>query len=237
MLTTSGGKEETTKAEEKAKATTKEAKAKASTGAKEGITRAREKASQDPKDMDQGRATKAKETTAKRKQKQQLHDMPPMWQAWPLGPGLQVWHIGEGEEPHPLEQEQADQDNNEELPQDVNDAWDWYYEGEEGQHEVNYMDENWNDYDYDNSWGCNDNSYEDTANYIGGINESSPLDTSDKQSHYYISTNPSHYSARKQHTQHHGTTTARAFNNSSKKTQYTALRHSSSNTTTKEQED
>ena len=84
-----------------------------------------------------------------------------------------VWHIGEGEELHPLEQEQADQDNNEELPQDVNDTWDWYYEGEEGQHEINYMEENWNDYDYDNSWGWNDNSYsEDTANYIGGINES-----------------------------------------------------------------
>ena len=34
------------------------------------------------------------------------------------------------------------------------------------------MEENWNDYDYDNSWDWNDNSYEDTANYIGGINES-----------------------------------------------------------------
>ena len=54
----------------------------------------------------------------------------------------------------------------------MNDTWDWYYEGEEGQHEVNYMEENWNDYDYDNSWDWNDNSYEDTANYIGGINES-----------------------------------------------------------------
>ena len=80
MLTTAGGKEETTKAKEKAKATTKEAKAKASTGAKdttrdstkatkeattkEDTTRAREKATQDPKDMDQARA-------------------------WPLGPGLQ----------------------------------------------------------------------------------------------------------------------------------------------------
>ena len=57
MLTTSGGKEETTKA------TTKEAKAKASTGAKdstkaikeattkEDTTRAKEKATQDPKDL------------------------------------------------------------------------------------------------------------------------------------------------------------------------------------------
>ena len=34
------------------------------------------------------------------------------------------------------------------------------------------MEESWNDYDYDNSWGWNDNSYEDTANYIGGINGS-----------------------------------------------------------------
>ena len=85
---------------------------------------------------------------------------------------MPVWHIGEGEELHLLEQEQADHDNNEELPQDVNDTWDWYYEGEEGQHEVNYMEENWNDYDYDNSWDWNDNNYEDAANYIGGINES-----------------------------------------------------------------
>ena len=37
---------------------------------------------------------------------------------------------------------------------------------------MNYMEENWNDYDYDNSWDWNGNSYEDTANYIGGINES-----------------------------------------------------------------
>ena len=29
-----------------------------------------------------------------------------------------------------------------------------------------------NDYDYDNSWDWNGNSYEDTANYIGGINKS-----------------------------------------------------------------
>ena len=42
----------------------------------------------------------------------------------------------------------------------------------------------------------------------------SPLDTSDKQSHYYTSTNPNHYLTRKQHTQHHGTTTARANNSS-----------------------
>ena len=177
-MTTSGGKEETTQAKEKAKATTKEAKAKASTGAKdttrdltkaikeattkEDTTRAKEKATQDPKAMDQARATRVKETTAKQ------NDMAPMWQAWPLGPGLQ---IGEGEELHSLAQEQADQDNNEALPQDVNDTWDWYDAGEEGLHEVNYMEENWNDY-CDNSWDWSDNRDEDTANYIGGINES-----------------------------------------------------------------
>ena len=206
MLTTYGGKEETTKAKEKEKekAATKEARAKASTGVKdttkdstkaaketttkEDTTRAKEKATQDPKDMDQAKATKAKETTANQKEKettttQHAIDVPGHWAQDCRVP---VWHIGEGEELHPLEQEQADHDNNEELPQDVNDTWDWYYEGEEGQHEVNYMEENWNDYDHDNSWDWNDNSYEDTANYIGGINESHlPLDTSDKQTHDY----------------------------------------------------
>ena len=34
------------------------------------------------------------------------------------------------------------------------------------------MEESWNDYDYDNSWAWNDNSYQKTASYIGGINES-----------------------------------------------------------------
>ena len=91
---------------------------------------------------------------------------------WAQDCRVPVWRIGEGEGLHAIENEQADHDNNEELPQDVNDTWDWYYEGEEGQHEVNYMEENWNDNDYDNSWDWNDNSYEDTANYIGGINES-----------------------------------------------------------------
>ena len=111
---------------------------------------------------------------SKRKRKQQLHDMPPMWQAWHWAQDCRVpvWHVGEGEELHPLDQEQADQDNNEELPQGVNDTWSWYYKGEEGQHEINYMGENGNAYDYDNNWDWNDNSYEDTANYIGGINES-----------------------------------------------------------------
>ena len=37
---------------------------------------------------------------------------------------------------------------------------------------VNYIEESWNDYDYDNNWNWNDNSYEETADYIGGINES-----------------------------------------------------------------
>ena len=151
-LTTFGGKEETTKAKEKAKAATKEAKAKANTGAKdttrdltkatkeattkEDTTRAKEKATQDPKTMDQAKATKAKETTAKEKEAT-TNDVPPMWQARPLGSGL-VWQ----EEPHPPHQEQADQDSNDELPQGLNNAWDWYYEGEEGHgHEVNYMEE------------------------------------------------------------------------------------------------
>ena len=128
-----------------------------------------------PKAMDQARATKAKETTAKQKEKEatttcHATDVASL----AIGPrtAVPVWHIGEGEELHPLEQEQADQDNNEELPQDVNDTWDWYCKGEEGQHEVNHKEENWNDYGYDNSCDWNDNSCEDTANYIGGINES-----------------------------------------------------------------
>ena len=55
---------------------------------------------------------------------------------------MPVWHIREGEELHPPDQEQTDQDNNEELPQDLNNTWDWYYEGEAGHgHEVNYMGE------------------------------------------------------------------------------------------------
>ena len=176
-------KEETTKAKEKEKATTKEAKAKASTGVKdttkdstkaaketttkEDTTRAKEKATQDPKDMDQAKATKAKETTANQKEKETTTTQHATDVA-SLATGHKTaecqYHIGEGEELHPLEHE--------ELPQDVNDTWNWYYEGEEGQHEVNYMEENWNDYDYDNSWDWNDNSYEDTANYIEGINES-----------------------------------------------------------------
>ena len=85
MLTTYGGKKETTKAKEKEKATTKEAKAKANIGVKdttkdstkaaketttkEDTTRAKEKATQDPKDMDQAKATKD-ETTANQKEKE-----------------------------------------------------------------------------------------------------------------------------------------------------------------------
>ena len=128
----------------------------------------------------------------------------------------------QGEELHPLEQEQADQDNNEKLPQDVNDTWDWYYEGEEGQHEINYMEENWNDYDYDNSWDWNDNSYEDTANYIGGINESHLTTGHIRQAKSLLHKHKvkSLLGKKTAHTQHHGTTTARAFNNSPKRTQH-----------------
>ena len=187
MLTTYGGKEETTKAKAKAKATTKEAKAKASTEAKDttrdstkatkeattkqGTTRAKEKATQDPKDMDQARATMAKEATAKQKEKE----------ATTTRHATDVASLA--------------------IPQDVNDAWDWYYDREEGQREISFMEENWNDYDYDSSWDWNDSSYEDTANYIGGISESHLTIGHIRQaSHYYTSTNPNHYLARKQHT-------------------------------------
>ena len=76
MLTTFGEKEGTTKVKEKAKATAKETKAKASTGAKdttkeaitkEDTTKVKEKATQDPKAMDH---TIAKETTANQKEKE-----------------------------------------------------------------------------------------------------------------------------------------------------------------------
>ena len=99
-----------------------------------------------------------------------------MWQTchWAQDCRVPVWHIGEGEELQHPEQEQETQDNNEELRQDMHDTSDWYYEGEEGHgHDVNYMEESWNDYDWnDNSWGWNDYSHEGEANYIGGINES-----------------------------------------------------------------
>ena len=93
---------------------------------------------------------------------------------WAQDCRVPVWHIGEGEELQHPEQEQETQDNNEELPQNMHDTSDWYYEGEEGHgHDVNYMEESWNDYDWnDNSWDWNDYSHEGEANYIGGINES-----------------------------------------------------------------
>ena len=139
---------------------------------------------------------------------------------WAQDCRVPVWHTGEGEELHPREREQADHDNNEELPQDGNDTWDWYYEGEEGQHEVNYMEENWNDYDYDTSWDWNDSSYEDTANYIGGINESHLTIGHIRQAKSLLHKHKSKSLLGKKttHTQHHGTTPARPFNNSSKKT-------------------
>ena len=217
MLTTYGGKEKATKAKEKEKAATKEAGAKASTGVKDatkdstkaakettGYNKSKGKGYSGSKGYGSSKGYKGQGNCSKSKGKGSNNyatchrcGKPGHWAQDCRVP---VWHIGEGEDLHPLEQEQADHDNNDELPQDVNDTWDWYYEGEEGQHEVNYTEENWNDYDYDNSSDWNDNSYEDTANYIGGINES----------HLIIG----HIRQAKSR----GTTTARAFNNSYKKT-------------------
>ena len=129
MLTTYGGKEETTKAKEKEKAATKEARAKASTGVKdttkdstkaaketttkEDTTRAKEKATQDP---NQAKATKAKETTANQKEKEATTTQHAIDVAspatghrlhWAQDCRVPEWHIGEGEELHPLEQEQT----------------------------------------------------------------------------------------------------------------------------------
>ena len=218
----------------KGKGRYKEAKAKANTRAKdttkdlttatkeattkEGATRAKEKATQDPKDMDQTKATKAKETTAKQKGKGSNNYMTCHQCGkpghWAQGCRVPVWRIGEGEELHPPDQEQADQDNNEELPQDLNDAWDWYYEGEEGHgREVKYMEE------LERLRMTTAMTTQQTT-LEASTSHTSPLDTSDKQSHYHTSTNPNHYLERKQHTQHHGTTAAKAFNSSYKKTQH-----------------
>ena len=84
------------------------------------------------------------------------------------------------------------------------------------------MEENWNDYDYDNSWDWNDNNYEDTANYIGGINESHLTIGHIRQAKSLLHKRKSKSLLGKNttHTQHHGTTTARAFNNSPKKAQH-----------------
>ena len=80
------------------------------------------------KDMDQAKATKAKETTANQKEKEATTTQHATDVVSPATGHKTAECIGEGEELHPLEQEQADHDNNDELPQDVNDTWDWYYE-------------------------------------------------------------------------------------------------------------
>ena len=73
-----------------------------------------------------------------------------MWQAWPLGTRLQSASMTHRRRRRTTStRARADHDNNESLPQDVNDTWDLYYEGEEGQHEV---EENWNDYDHSKSF-------------------------------------------------------------------------------------
>ena len=70
--------------------------------------------------------------------------------------------------------------------------------------------------------GINDNSYEDTANYIGGINESHLTIGHIRQAkslpHKHKSKSPLGKHAT--HIQHHGTTTAKAFNNSCKRTEH-----------------
>ena len=84
------------------------------------------------------------------------------------------------------------------------------------------MEKSWNDYDYDNNWDWNDNSYEDAANYIGGINGSHLTIGHIRQSES-LPCKHKHKSPpgkKASHTQHHGTTTVKAFNNSYKRTQH-----------------
>ena len=101
------------------------------------------------------------------------------------------------------------------------------------------MEKNWNDYDYDNSWDWNDSSYEDTANYIGGINKShltighirqakSLLHKAQIQIATWQENNTHNIMERPQ--QELSTIPQRRHHTAT-------LRHSSSNTTTKEQED
>ena len=150
MLTTYGGKEETTKAMEKAKDTTREL-TKARRYNKAGYNKSKGKGYSGSNGYGSSKGYKGQGNYSKAKGKGS-NNYTTCHRCGKPGHSAQdcrvpVWHIGEGEELHPLEQEQANHDNNEELLQDVNDTWDWYYEGEEGQHEVNYMEESWNDYD------------------------------------------------------------------------------------------
>ena len=140
MLTTYGGKEETTKAKEKEKAATQEARAKASTGVQDTKKRIRQR---QQRKLQQRRIQQEQRKRLLRIQriwiKQRLQRPRKLQQIknnkrnnnyttchrcgkpghWAQDCRVPVWHIGEGEELHPLEQEQADHDNNEELPQDV----------------------------------------------------------------------------------------------------------------------
>ena len=82
------------------------------------------------------------------------------------------------------------------------------------------MEESWNDYDCDNNWDWNDNSYEDTANYIGGTHKSHLTTGHIRQAKSLPRKHkPKSALGKKRHMQHHGTTAAKAFNSSYMRTQ------------------